>query len=126
MKKQTAGRDALGSFALAAGRLSPLEQKADTKRSQIDKTAMSKYDSTQESDYGIVLRVDELAKKYGATMTQISLAWHFAKGVTAPIIGVTKVKYLDDAVGVLNVKLTDDDIAYLEELYVLHKIVGAL
>ncbi|WP_237268886.1 hypothetical protein [Thermoanaerobacterium thermosaccharolyticum] len=41
-------------------------------------------------------------------------------------MGVTKAKYLDDAVGALNVKLTDDDIAYLEELYVPHKIVGAL
>ncbi|ORX23160.1 oxidoreductase [Thermoanaerobacterium sp. PSU-2] len=111
---------------LAAGRLSRLEWKADTKRSQTDKIAVSKYDSTQETDYGIVLRVNELAKKYGVTMTQISLAWHFAKGVTAPIIGVTKAKYLDDAVGALNVKLTDDDIAYLEELYVPHKIVGAL
>ncbi|MDN5317290.1 MAG: 1-deoxyxylulose-5-phosphate synthase [Thermoanaerobacterium sp.] len=111
---------------LAAGRLSRLEWKADTKRSQTDKTAMSKYDSTQETDYGIVLRVNELAKKYGVTMTQISLAWHFAKGVTAPIIGATKAKYLDDAVGALNVRLTDDDIAYLEELYVPHKIVGAL
>ncbi|MDE4541281.1 aldo/keto reductase [Thermoanaerobacterium sp. R66] len=111
---------------LAAGRLSRLEWKADTKRSQTDKIAVSKYDSTQETDYGIVLRVNELAKKYDVTMTQISLAWHFAKGVTAPIIGVTKAKYLDDAVGALNVKLTDDDIAYLEELYVPHKIVGAL
>ncbi|KAA5808261.1 aldo/keto reductase [Thermoanaerobacterium thermosaccharolyticum] len=111
---------------LAAGRLSRLEWKADTKRSQTDKIAVSKYDSTQETDYGIVLRVNEIAKKYGVTMTQISLAWHFAKGVTAPIIGVTKAKYLDDAVGAINVKLTDDDIAYLEELYVPHKIVGAL
>ncbi len=111
---------------LAAGRLSRLEWKADTKRSQTDKTAMSKYDSTQESDYGIVLRVNELAQKYGATMTQISLAWQFAKGVTAPIIGATKAKYFDDAVGAFNVKLTGEDIAYLEELYVPHKIVGAL
>ncbi|QCX34495.1 aldo/keto reductase [Caloramator sp. E03] len=111
---------------LVAGRLSRLEWKADTKRSQTDKTAMSKYDSTQESDYKIVLRVNELAQKYGATMTQIALAWQFAKGVTAPIIGATKAKYFDDAVGSLNIKLTDDDIAYLEELYVPHKIVGAL
>jgi aryl-alcohol dehydrogenase-like predicted oxidoreductase len=111
---------------LAAGRLSRLEWKADTKRSQTDKTAMSKYDSTQESDYGIVLRVNELAQKYGATMTQISLAWQFAKGVTAPIIGATKAKYFDDAVGAFNVKLTGEDIAYLEELYLPHKIVGAL
>jgi len=111
---------------LAAGRLSRLEWKTDTKRSQSDKTAISKYDSTQETDYAIVLRVHELAQKYGATMTQVSLAWQLSKGVTSPIIGATKAKYFDDAVGALNVKLTNDDIAYLEELYVPHKIVGAL
>lgn len=111
---------------LAAGRLSRLEWKADTKRSQTDKTAISKYDSTQETDYAIVLCVHELAEKYEVTMTQISLAWQFAKGVTAPIIGATKAKYFDDAMGAFNVKLTEDDIAYLEELYVPHKIVGAL
>lgn len=111
---------------LAAGRLSRLEWKADTKRSQTDKTAISKYDSTQETDYAIVLRVHELAEKYGATMTQISLAWQLAKGVISPIIGATKAKYFDDAVGTFNIKLTEDDITYLEELYVPHKIVGAL
>jgi len=111
---------------LAAGRLSRLEWKADTKRSHTDKTAMAKYDSTQESDYGIVLRVHELAQKYGATMTQIALAWLFAKGVTSPIVGATKAGYFDDAAGAFKVKLTDEDIACLEELYVPHKIVGAL
>ena len=111
---------------LAAGRLSRLEWNVDTKRSQTDKVAISKYDSTQESDYGIVQRVNELAQKYGVTMTQISLAWQFAKGVTSPIIGATKAKYFDDAVGAFSVKLTEDDLAYLEQLYVPHKIVGAL
>ncbi len=111
---------------LAAGRLSRLEWKADTKRSQTDKTAISKYDSTQETDYGIVLRVHELAEKYGVTMTQISLAWQFFKGITAPIIGATKAEYFDDAVGAFNLKLADEDIAYLDELYIPHKIVSAL
>lgn len=111
---------------LAAGRLSRLEWKADTLRSQTDKVAISKYDSTQESDYGIVLRVEELARKYGATMTQIALAWHLAKGVVSPIIGATKAKYFDDAVGALEIELTDEDVAYLEELYIPHRIVGAL
>ena len=111
---------------LAAGRLSRLEWKTDTKRSQTDKTAISKYDSTQEIDYKIVLRVNEIAEKHNATMTQIALAWHFAKGVTSPIIGATKAKYFDDAVGALNIQLTEDDISYLEELYVPHKIVGAI
>ena len=111
---------------LAAGRLSRLEWKTDTMRSQTDKTAISKYDSTQEADYNIVLRVNELAEKYGATMTQIALAWQFAKGITSPIIGATKAKYFDDAVGAFNVKLTQEDVSYLEELYVPHKIVGAI
>ena len=111
---------------LAAGRLSRLEWTTDTKRSQTDKTAISKYDGTQQSDYAIVQRVSELAQKHDATMTQIALAWQFAKGVTSPIIGATKAKYFDDAVGALAVHLTDNDAAYLEELYMPHKIVGAL
>ncbi|TAH73725.1 MAG: aldo/keto reductase [Anaerolineaceae bacterium] len=111
---------------LAAGRLSRLEWKTDTKRSQTDTTAVSKYDGTQETDYKIVLRVNEIAEKHNATMTQIALAWQFAKGVTSPIIGATKAKYFDDAVGAFDVKLSEDDVAYLDELYLPHKIVGAI
>lgn len=111
---------------LAAGRLSRLAWSTDTKRSKTDKTAMSKYDGTQEADYGIVLRVHEIAEKYNASMTQVALAWQFAKGVTAPIIGATKAKHFDDAAGAFNVHLTDEDISYMEALYVPHKIVGAL
>ena len=111
---------------LAAGRLCRLEWKTDTLRSKTDTTAASKYDSTQQTDYQIVLRVHELAERYGATMTQIALAWQFAKGVTSPIIGATKAKYFDDAAQSLDIKLKDEDISYLEELYLPHKIVGAL
>lgn len=111
---------------LAAGRLSRLNWTTDTKRSQTDVTAQGKYDSTQQNDYAIVLRVNELAEKHGVTMTQIALAWQFAKGVASPIIGATKARYFDDAVGALDVKLTEEDTAYLEELYAPHKIVGAL
>lgn len=111
---------------LAAGRLSRLEWKADTNRSRTDRTAISKYDSTQENDYKIVLRANEIAEKYNVTMTQVALAWQLAKGVASPIIGATKEKYFDDAVGALNVRLTDDDLSYLEELYTPHKVVGAL
>lgn len=111
---------------LAAGRLSRLEWKTDTNRSKTDKTAISKYDGTQETDYKIVLRVNEIAEKYNVTMTQVALAWQFAKGVAAPIIGATKAKYFDDAVDAFNIRLADDDVSYLEELYVPHKVVGAL
>jgi len=110
---------------LAAGRLARAEWKSNTMRSQTDKVAEFKYDSTQESDYKIVLRVKELAEKYNATMAQIAIAWQFNKGVASPIIGATKAKYFDDALGAFNVKLTSGDISYLEELYVPHKITGA-
>lgn len=111
---------------LAGGRLSRPTWSADTLRSKTDKTAVNKYDSTKEMDMEIVKRVSELAEKKNASMTQIALAWQLAKGVASPIIGVTKEKYLDDAVGTFDIKLSKEDIAYLEELYVPHKIVGAL
>lgn len=110
---------------LAAGRLSRLEWKSDTKRSQTDKTAVSKYDSTKLQDYEIVKRVHELADKYQTKMTQIALAWQFVKGVTAPLIGATKPQYFDDAAQAFDITLSMEDVAYLEDLYVPHKIVGA-
>lgn len=59
-------------------------------------------------------------------MSQIALAWQWSKGVASPIIGSTKVRHLDDAVAALSVKLTSEDIHYLEELYAPHEIVGAI
>ncbi|OTQ78121.1 aldo/keto reductase [Gilliamella sp. N-W3] len=111
---------------LAAGRLSRLEWQTNTLRSKTDKTAITKYDSTQQIDMNIVKRVNEIAQKYAVTMTQVALAWQFAKGITSPIIGATKTQYLDDAIGALKISLTKDDIAYLEELYIPHKIMGAI
>lgn len=109
---------------LAAGRLARVEWKSDSPRSQMDRTASQKYDGTQETDYEIVRRVHETAEKHGATMTQVAIAWHMAKGMTAPIIGATKAKYLEDAAGALELSLSAEDIAYLEEPYQPHKVVG--
>ena len=80
----------------------------------------------EEQDIRIVKRVEELAKKYDCTMPQIAIAWQWAKGVTSPIIGATRQKYLDDAAGAFDIKLTGKDIEALEELYVPHPIVGAI
>lgn len=110
---------------LAAGRLSR-GWSVDTLRSNTDKVAAGKYDNTKDIDMEIVKRVSELVDKYKCSMTQIALAWQFAKGVASPIIGATKAQYFDDAVGSFNIKLTKEDIEYLEELYVPHKIVGAI
>ena len=111
---------------LAAGRCARPEWETDTMRSKTDSVARGKYDSTEEQDKIIAARINELAKKYGTTMTRITFAWHFAKGVASPIIGATKEKYLDDAVGALDIKLSDEDVSYIDECYIPHKIVGAL
>lgn len=74
----------------------------------------------------IVKRVQELAEKHQCKMSQIAIAWQWAKGVAAPIIGATKAQYLDDAAGALQVQLTLEEVAYLEEMYVPHPIVGAI
>lgn len=86
----------------------------------------AKMELQHKEEMQIVLRVHELAERYGAKMQQIALAWHWAKGVASPIIGATKARYLDDAVGALAVTLTAEDIAYLEEPYLPHRVVGAI
>lgn len=111
---------------LAAGHLCRAEWKTDSLRSKTDKVAIEKYDSMEKQDMQIVVRVHELSEKYHCKMSQIALAWQWAKGIASPIIGATKIGYLDDGVGALKVKLTDSDVAYLEELYVPHPIVGAI
>lgn len=111
---------------LAAGHLARPTWNGDTCRSKTDRVAMGKYDRTEEQDMKIVARVAELAECYGVKMQQIALAWHWAKGVASPIVGATKSAYLDDAAGALAVRLTEEDVAYLEEPYVPHRIVGAI
>ncbi len=86
-----------------------------------------KYAASEAVDKPIVDRIEEVAKKRGIPMIQVSLAWVRSKTpVFAPIVGFTDPNQLEDAVGALNVTLTEDEIRYLEELYVPHKIVGAL
>ena len=111
---------------LAGGHLARPTWNTDTLRSHTDRVAMGKYDRTEEQDMHIVSRVAELAERYGVKMQQIALAWHWAKGIASPIVGATKARYLDDAAGALSVKLTAEDIAYLDEPYVPHRIVGAI
>ena len=111
---------------LAAGRCARPDWETDTLRSRTDKVAQGKYDSTEEQDKKIAARIHELAEKYDTSMTAITFAWHFKKGVASPIVGATKAKYLDDAAAAFGVPLTEEDVAFIDELYVPHKIVGAL
>jgi aryl-alcohol dehydrogenase-like predicted oxidoreductase len=111
---------------LASGRLSR-DWSVASKRSETDAVYKSKYLSSAEADKPIALRVAELAGKYGTAMPQIALAWLLSKPyVAAPIIGGTKLEYVEDAVKALDVSLSLEDVKYLEEPYTPHKIVGAI
>jgi aryl-alcohol dehydrogenase-like predicted oxidoreductase len=110
---------------LASGRLTREWSSETTLRAETDQIAKGKYDSTSDADQLVVERVAELAGKHGVPRSQIALAWLLQKvPVTAPIIGATKISHLEEAVGALSVKLTQDEVSYLEELYVPHQVVG--
>ena len=110
---------------LAAGRLTR-DWEGTTKRAQTDRTAKIKYDQTFEQDRIIVERVAQVAQELEVTRAQVSLAWLLQKEVvTAPIIGATKESHLLDALPALDIQLTPEQIVFLEEPYVPHKVVGA-
>lgn len=110
--------------ALAGGRLSKLPGES-SKRLKEDSYAKFKYDATASQDSVIINRVAELAKNHDLSMTEISLAWLLSK-VTAPVVGATKLHHVDGAVHAVDVKLSSDEIRYLEEAYVPHKLVGVM
>ncbi len=110
--------------ALASGRLSRLPGTI-TKRLEEDSYAKFKYDTTAEQDNEIIRRVAELAEKRGVSMTEISLAWLLTK-VTSPVVGATKMHHIEGAVKAVELALTPEEIAYLEEPYVPHKLVGVM
>jgi aryl-alcohol dehydrogenase-like predicted oxidoreductase len=110
---------------LASGRLTRDASSEGTLRAETDQIQKMKYDAYAEPDQQIVQRVAEMAQKYGASRVHVALAWLLQKEpVTAPIIGATKISHLEDAIGALSLKLTPEDVAYLEEPYIPHRIVG--
>ena len=99
------------------------EDKGETIRAKTDDFAHALYYA--DSDFTIAERVVQLAAKRGVKPTQIALAWLLAKpGVTAPIIGASKLTHLDDAVAALALRLDADDMAFLEEPYQPHAVLG--
>lgn len=109
---------------LASGRLIR-DWTQSTARSETDQIQKKKYEATAEADRLIVERVAAIAKQRGVPRIHIALAWLLHKEqVAAPIIGATKNSQLEDAVGALSVKLTDEEMAFLEEPYRPHPIVG--
>jgi aryl-alcohol dehydrogenase (NADP+) len=73
----------------------------------------------------VAARVGELARRRGVKPTQIALARLLAKpGVVAPIVGASKLPHLDDAVGALAIQLSPEDLAFVEEPYQPHPVLG--
>lgn len=110
--------------ALAGGRLSRHPGEI-TKRLREDSYARLKYDKAHDQDMPILARVAELAKRRGVSMTEISLAWLLTK-VTAPIVGATKLRHIEEASRAADLTLTAEECAYLEELYTPHPLVGVM
>ncbi len=110
--------------ALAAGRLARKPGET-SKRLEMDTFAKGKYDATAEQDNVIVERVAEVAERLGTSMTAVSLAWLLTK-VTSPVVGATKPHHLEGPAAAADLVLSAEDIAYLEEPYVPHALVGVM
>jgi aryl-alcohol dehydrogenase-like predicted oxidoreductase len=109
---------------LARGRLTR-EWDETTARSGTDHFGRTLYERTAEADRRVVERVGEVARQRGVSRAQVALAWVLAKPVvTAPIVGASRPGHLEDALAALELRLTPEDIARLEEPYVPHAVVG--
>ena len=98
-------------------------ERDETLRAKTDDFGKTLYNS--DTDFEIVARLSEIADLRGLPNAQIALAWMLAKpGITSPIIGASKPGHLEDAVASLNVKLSEDEITRLEELYLPHPVLG--
>ena len=110
---------------LARGRLARPWGSQTTSRSNTDQFSKAIYTKTEEADKKVVDRLSELAEKRGVKMATLGLAWLLSKSeVTSPIVGATKEDHLTDATAALDVKLTADEVASLEEPYVPHPVLG--
>ena len=79
-----------------------------------------------DADVETLKRVEETAQKHGKSNAQIAIAWILAKGVTAPIVGASKMQHLEDAIAAVEIKLTDEEITYLEAPYQPKAVAGNL
>jgi len=99
------------------------KERNETDRAKTDEFGKKLY--SNDTDFDIVNRLTAVAEKRGLPNAQIALAWMLQKpGITAPIIGASKPGHLEDAVAALSVKLSDDELKQLEELYVPHPVLG--
>ena len=110
---------------LARGHLARGPEAKGTKRSQTDRFGKTLYSSMAEADQRVIAELDKMAKARKLPHAQIALAWLLQKdGVTAPIVGATKMEHLETAAGALSVQLSPEEVATLETPYVAHPIAG--
>jgi aryl-alcohol dehydrogenase (NADP+) len=99
------------------------EDWGETIRAKTDPFAHNLY--YRDDDFRVVERVVEVARRIGCKPTQVALAWLLGRpGLTAPIIGATKMSHLEEAVGALDIRLSAEDARYLEEPYAPHPVLG--
>ena len=110
--------------SLAGGRLSR-RPGTSSKRFEEDSYAHLKYDATADRDNVIIERTAELAEKHGVSMTEVALAWLMTK-TASPIAGATKLSHVEGAAKASELVLGSDELAYLEEPYVPHALVGVM
>lgn len=111
---------------LARGRLTrPWGEQGSTSRVSTDEFGSKVYSKTEEADRRVVERLIDVAAGRGAPPAQVALAWMLTKPfVASPIIGATKMKHLEDAIGALAVDLSPAEVATLEAAYVPHPVLG--
>jgi len=111
---------------LARGRLTrSWQDEPATARAATDEVGMNYYDKAKSADRAVVERVGVIAEQRGVPHAQIALAWLLHKGgVTAPLVGATKMAQLDDALAALTLKLCEAEIRDLEEPYAPHEVSG--
>ncbi|MFG1921636.1 aldo/keto reductase [Cryptosporangium sp. NPDC048952] len=107
---------------LARGRLTR-DPEVTTARSETDEFGSRLYDL--DADRAVIAAVARIAEERGVPRAQVALAWMLARpGITAPIIGASKLSHLEDAVAAVDLELTPDEIAALEKPYVPHAVAG--
>ena len=99
------------------------DKQGETSRSQTDDYAHQMYYA--DSDFTIVERVVEIAKRRGAAPAQVALAWILGRpGITAPIIGASKLEQLEQSIAAVEIELDSEEMSFLEQPYVPHRVLG--
>lgn len=110
--------------ALAGGRLSRKPGES-SRRLEEDSYARLKYDAAKEEDSIIIERVAKIAEKRGVSMTETALAWLLTKAAS-PVVGATKLRHMEGAAKATELTLSGEELSYLEEAYVPHRLVGVM